>query len=182
MNGGYVQDFMDFKKLFRGFVVELLIPSIYGIAIGLIVNLFVGFTSVRGESMYPTLNDRDFLMLNKISKGNIENGDIVVFDVTPELSYREKIFYIKRVIGKSGDHVVIKDGKVIVNDIELNEVYTDGSITEGEIDILVPDGSYFVLGDNRDESSDSRVIGLVSHENVTGVVKMRLYPFNKIEN
>ena len=85
---------MDFKKVFRGFVLELLIPSIYGIVIGLIVNLFIGFTSVRGESMYPTLNDRDFLMLSKISNDNIENGDIVVFDTTPELSYREKIFYV----------------------------------------------------------------------------------------
>lgn len=173
---------MDLKSLTKKIIDELLIPAIVGIAVGLIFNLFIGFTSVNGLSMYPTLEDKDFLVMNKITTNNITNGDIIVFDTTPDAKYKEKIYYIKRVIAKEGDRLVIKDGKVIVNDVELKENYTDGSVTEGDIDITIPQGKYFVLGDNRDGSSDSRVFGLVSHENIVGKVINRVYPFKLIES
>lgn len=173
---------MDLKSLTKKIIDELLIPAIVGIAVGLIFNLFIGFTSVNGLSMYPTLEHKDFLVMNKITANNITNGDIIVFDTTPDAKYKEKIYYIKRVIAKEGDHIVIKDGKVIVNDVELKENYTDGSVTEGDIDITIPQGKYFVLGDNRDGSSDSRVFGLVSHENIVGKVINRVYPFKLIES
>lgn len=173
---------MDLKSLTKKIIDELLIPAIVGIAVGLIFNLFIGFTSVNGLSMYPTLEHKDFLVMNKITTNNITNGDIIVFDTTPDAKYKEKIYYIKRVIAKEGDHIVIKDGKVIVNDVELKENYTDGSVTEGDINITVPQGKYFVLGDNRDGSSDSRVFGLVSHENIVGKVINRVYPFKLIES
>lgn len=172
---------MDLKSLTKKIIDELLVPAIVGIAIGLTFNLFIGFTSVNGLSMYPTLEHKDFLVMNKITKNAIHSGDIVVFDTTPESKYKDKIYYIKRVIATEGDHIVIKDGKVIVNDVELKEKYTDGSVTEGDIDIVIPQGKYFVLGDNRDGSSDSRVFGLVSHENIVGKVINRLYPFKLIE-
>lgn len=171
---------MDLKSLTKKTMDDLIIPCIVGMLIGLILNLFVGFTSVNGMSMYPTLEHKNFLIMNKIFKKNATNGDIIVFDTTPDVKRRDKIFYIKRVIAKEGDHIVIKDGKVKVNNIELKEDYTDGSVTEGDIDIVVPEGNYFVLGDNRDGSSDSRVFGLVSQENVVGIVINRLYPFKPL--
>lgn len=172
---------MNLKSLFKKIVKEILIPGLVGIVAGLIINSIVGFTSVNGLSMYPTLDDKDFLLVNKLVDGDINREDIIVFDTTPDAKAKDKVYYIKRVIGVANDHLVIKDGKVILNDIELEETYTDGSITEGNIDIVIPDGKYFVLGDNRDGSSDSRVFGLVPHELVIGKIINRLYPFKLIK-
>lgn len=173
---------MDLKSLSKKIWNDFIVPCIVGMLVGLTVNLFVGFTSVSGMSMYPTLNHKDFLYMSKISKDNATNGDIIVFDTTPEEMFFNKVYYIKRLIAKEGDHVVIKDGKVKVNNVELIEDYTDGSVTEGDVDVVVPQGKYFVLGDNRDGSTDSRVFGLVSQENVVGVVKGRIFPFKAISN
>lgn len=173
---------MDLKSLSKKIWNDFIVPCIVGMLIGLTVNLFVGFTSVSGMSMYPTLNHKDFLYMSKISKDSATNGDIVVFDTTPEEMFFNKVYYIKRLIAKEGDHVVIKDGKVKVNDKELVEDYTDGSVTEGDVDVVVPQGKYFVLGDNRDGSTDSRVFGLVSQDNIVGVVKGRIFPFKSISN
>lgn len=163
-------------------IMQLIIPAIVGILVGSIINLFIGFTSVSGMSMYPTLEDKDFLFMNKMLSDSADNGDIVVFDTTPDAKYKDKIFYIKRVIAKEGDHLVISDGKVKLNDKVLKEDYTDGSYTEGEVDVIIPKGKYFVLGDNRDGSTDSRVFGLVSQEDIEGVVKARVLPLKPISN
>lgn len=172
---------MDSKSLtIKKIINDFLKPAIVGIVMGLTINLLVGFTSVNGLSMYPTLEHKDFLLMNKIGKNTTTNGDIIVFDTTPDVKHN-KIYYIKRVIATEGDHIVIKNGKVIVNNIELEENYTDGSLTEGNVDMIIPQGKYFVLGDNRDGSSDSRVFGLVSHENVVGKVVNRVFPFKLIK-
>lgn len=172
---------MDLKSLTKKIIDELLIPCIVGVSVGLIFNLLVGFTSVNGLSMYPTLNHKDFLAINKICNNSIKKGDIVVFDTTPEVNRKkDKIYYIKRIIATEGDRLVIKDGKIIINGIEQKESYTDGSVTEGYVDVTIPKNKYFVLGDNRDESSDSRVFGLVSQEDIVGIVINRIYPFKLI--
>lgn len=173
---------MDLRGLTEKILEDYIKPCMVGLIVGLTFNVFVGFTSVNGMSMYPTLNHKDFLILNKISKSNVSNKDIIVFDTTPEAKTKDKVYYIKRVIATPGDHIVIKDGKVIVNDVELTENYTDGSVTEGNVDVVVPEGKCFVLGDNRDGSSDSRVFGLVSQDDIVGIVINRLYPLKLIKN
>ena len=90
---------------------------------------------------------------------------------------------VKRVIGVEGDKVVITNGQVYVNDKLLNEPYlSEGMDTEGEMEVTVPKGKLFVLGDNREVSLDSRYdkVGLVDVSDVEGKVFVRLYPFNDI--
>lgn len=171
---------MDLKSLMKFLKDEILIPCAVGIVVAVIINNFVGFTFVNGSSMYPTLENKDYLMLNKIGKDNVEKGKIVVFDTTPDAKRKDKVYYIKRVIATEGDHLEIKDGVVRINGKTLDEKYTDGSITEGDINTVVPEGKYFVLGDNRDGSTDSRIFGFVSEKDIVGTVVTRIFPFKKI--
>lgn len=93
-----------------------------------------------------------------------------------------KISYIKRVIGVAGDHILIQDGKVYLNDEELNEPYLDeGVITNGRTywDIIVPEGTVFVMGDNREHSADSRMFGCIPVNKIESKVWIRFWPFNK---
>lgn len=94
-----------------------------------------------------------------------------------------KTSYIKRVIGLPGDHVVIKDGKVFINDNELEENYLqDGIVTDNGkgncTDLIVPENTVFVMGDNRAQSADSRRFGCIPLENIEGKVWIRVWPLN----
>ena len=94
-----------------------------------------------------------------------------------------KTSYIKRVIGVPGDHVVIKDGKVYINDIEQNESYLrSGIVTDNGhgncVDVIVPENSVFVMGDNRAQSTDSRCFGCVPLEKIESKVWIRIWPLN----
>jgi len=101
-----------------------------------------------------------------------------------------KISYIKRVIGLPGDHIVIKDGKVFVNDKEFEEQYLQpGVITDNGkgyyTDIIVPENTVFAMGDNRAQSTDSRCFGCIPLEKIESKVWIRIWPLNlfgKIEN
>lgn len=101
-------------------------------------------------------------------------------------SYRvlelNKISYIKRVIGIAGDHIVIQDGKVFLNDEELDEPYLEEGVeTSNKVysDIIVPEGYVFVMGDNREHSADSRMFGCIPVEKIESKVWIRFWPLNK---
>ena len=94
-----------------------------------------------------------------------------------------KVSYIKRVIGLPGEHVQIKDGKAYINGEELQENYlADDVVTEAEegqfIDLVVPEGTVFVMGDNRSHSADSRRFGCIPYEKIEGKVVLRFWPLN----
>lgn len=154
---------------------------ILSMALALLINVFIQPTIVKGESMYPTLENKDLVITLKTAYLNSipKQGDIVIF----KSSFENKI-YIKRVIGTSGDRVEIKNGQVYVNSKELAEEYVSTNYTEGNIDILVPEGKVFVLGDNRwpNASLDSRssVLGLIPGEDIIGKTVYRIYPLQKI--
>lgn len=155
------------------------------IILAFIITLFIKPTLVRGDSMVPTLHENDYLIINKIEYkiSEPENGDVVVFksDLAQEDGTNKNL--VKRIIGVPGDKVVIKDGNVYVNDNKLEETYLEeGTYTEGEVDLTVPEGKLFVLGDNRKISLDSRseLVGLVDIDTLEGKVFVRLYPFNDI--
>lgn len=129
---------------------------------------------VKGESMFPNLHDSEYLITNVISQrlGDPQLGDIIVFKAPNE---PDKDF-IKRVIGVAGDSVSVKEGAVYVNGKRLDEsaylkpevkTYGGAFLREGD-SVTVPEGYFFVMGDNRSYSSDSREWGFVPKKNIIG--------------
>jgi len=130
------------------------------------VTRFYVIDKVNGESMNPTYSDGQWLILKKYGFDDITNGDVIVFKMP------DKITYIKRVIAKPGDKIEIKGLKVLVNDTVLEEKYTAKHSKETFIGPLeIPEGYYFCMGDNRDNSHDSRAYGLVSKKKIIGIIQ-----------
>ena len=154
------------------------------IVIAVTVSIFVQTVLVDGSSMFPTLKDKDYLIVNKFmyKLDEPEREDIIVAKskLLDENNKNKKI--VKRIIGLSNDHVVIKDGYVCVNDKKLEEEYLDDFYTMGNIDIIVPNDEIFVLGDNRSNSRDSRdsSIGTIEISDIIGKVAIRILPINKV--
>ncbi len=154
--------------------------------LAVLVVVFVGrLTVVDGNSMLPTLKNQDVLIIESLSQrfGSVEAGDIVVLKI-PELLSDHKKYAIKRVIAVENQHVVIKNGKVYVDEKLLAEPYINGETTliSNELydDVVVPQGCVYVLGDNRlpDKSMDSRAFGTVSAKKIIGTVLIRIFPFS----
>ncbi|MFL0197497.1 signal peptidase I [Clostridium sp. WILCCON 0269] len=137
---------------------------------------------VTGPSMQPTFNDRDVIFVEKVSTeiGHINRSEIVIFNSKNQ----NNDTYIKRVIGIAGDKIDIKDGKVYLNGQAITESYLpQGTITEPNsfnTEYVIPKGYIFVLGDNRGNSTDSRILGLINIKDVKGHVIFRAYPFKNI--
>ena len=130
---------------------------------------------VDGYSMEPSLHNEDRLFINHFVYRLREprHGDVVVIDLP-----NEGISIIKRVIGVPGDEVAVHDGFVWLNGVKLVESYLDGP-TLGECGpVIVPEGSVFVMGDNRQDSRDSRshTIGFVSYEQILGQAFLIFWP------
>ena len=141
------------------------------ICMGIIVTYFIVPTVVSGESMYPTLNTKDYLIINKLAyKTDLKSRD------------GEKKSLVKRIIGLPNDHLVIKSGQVYINDKLIDEPYLEDTYTAGDIDIKIPSDSYFAMGDNRLVSKDSRDsdVGVVNKNEIVGEVSMRLFPFKEV--
>ena len=165
---------MSYKKILKSTICTLVVVT----AISVIVASFVfPALQVCGSSMEPTFKNDDILL--SIKQEKFKRGDIVAF------YYNNKVL-IKRVIASSGDHVEIdRHGNVFVNSNLIEEPYiTKKSLGEcnQSFPYQVPDNSYFVLGDARENSNDSRntVIGAVSGENIIGKVIFRLWPLNNV--
>lgn len=142
---------------------------------------------VKGESMYPNFQDKEYVLTNLIGLkfGKLKLGDVVIFKAPPD---PDKDF-IKRVIGVPGDKLMVKNGTVYLNGQQLNEsVYLSGDIKtiggaflqENE-EVTVGPNEYFVMGDNRPESSDSREWGFVPQGNVIGMSFLIYWPVSKLE-
>ena len=152
----------------------LIITMVAAICLRLFI---IDVAQVNGNSMNPTLDNADILLISKISvKINApQRYDIIMLDV-PDRSSQ----LIKRIIGLPNEHIAITDGLVFINGRLLEEEYLDNIYTDGDISIVLPDGYYFVMGDNRFASRDSRSknIGAVTIDNIYGKAILRFYPLN----
>lgn len=158
---------------------------IISVVIAFVITTFIRPTLVKGYSMYPTINQYDYLIINRIPyiSHEPEYGDIVVFKTNQLTVDGSEKDLIKRVIGLPGDVIEIKEGIVYRNGEALTEPYIYGGYTPGEMELVtIEEDKIFVMGDNRPNSLDSRDerVGEVPMSSIMGKVIVRLFPFNKI--
>lgn len=162
-------------------------------------------TQVRQTSMQDTLFEGEHLFVEKLSFlfGEPSRGDIIVFienqypvgyldrikiflkdvsEIFKPIEKKTNIRLVKRIIGVPGDKIDIRDGKVYVNDMALDEPYVKGETFQREISfpLTVPEGKYVVLGDNREVSKDSRTFGYIERRQIEGKAVFRFWPSNRI--
>jgi signal peptidase I len=138
---------------------------------------------VNGQSMEPNFENGDYLIIDEISYRfhDPQRGEVIVFRYPYDLSKR----FIKRIIGLPGETIEIKEGKIFVikentEVLEESQYLSKDLETQGNIKVSVPKDKFFVLGDNRQVSLDSRIWGLLPRQNIIGRVYLRLWPFKEI--
>ena len=154
-------------------VIKEVIPYVVIVVVVVLIRTFI-ITPVRvdGYSMKNTLKNGDILLLYKLS--SINRFDIIVLD---EEKDNEKI--IKRVIGMPGETIAIKKGKIYINDKVIDDEYAYGETSDYN-KVTLRDNEYFILGDNRLISKDSRYFGPIKENEIKGKIVFRLFPFTKI--
>ena len=182
------------KKRRRKNIIEIIKFSLPILIVTILVFLFILNTSphmVEGNSMNPTLNNKDRVIVRRTKE--INRYDVITFKPPVESEFQ----YVKRVVGMPGDLIWLEDDYLFLNqqttkvpkDLTLANQLPDGTIkvnvskdaAEQLADMKkIPTNSYFVLGDNRENSSDSREFGLVSNSSIEGIVSFRFAPFNQM--
>ena len=162
--------------------IKPLLPYIIIIAVVLFIKAFIVTPiKVNGESMYPTLEEGDIMILNKTAYyfNKPKRFDIVVVDMPDE-------YLIKRVIGLPGEQIEYKDNTLYVDGKKIEENFKHGKTDDFNIKELgsdtVPSGYYLVMGDNRGNSLDSRELGFMKEEQLLGRTNLIILPFDRIGN
>lgn len=176
---------LNILKAIFYFVMEILETIVFIGSLFIVLYLFIAQPNqVKGVSMDPTFESGDYIFTSKVTYKFREpqRGDIIVFK-SPK---NPDIEYIKRIIGLPGDTVVVTDGEVYVNDTLIQEDYIaaktvlwENGFTVNNIPFTVPEGTLFVMGDNRPRSSDSREFGPIDFNSVIGQVFYRYLPPQK---
>ena len=161
------------KEELVAWLKTLVSAAVYAV---LIVTFLFQVARVEGLSMAPTLEDQDRLIVNKLVYriGEPRRGDIVMlyYPLNPDKSF------VKRVIAEEGDEVRIVDGRVYVNDVPMNDDFVPPEYKSHDDfgPTRIQDGYYFVMGDHRNNSSDSRHWGMVPKKYIIGKVQLRWWP------
>ncbi len=179
---------MEILRKVYTFLLDTVQTLLVAAAVFLVIYMFLFRPfEVNGESMHPNFLDREYVLTNLVALrlGNPKLGDVVVFKAPPD---PEKD-YIKRVIGVAGDSVMIKEGNVYLNNQLLDQnaflkpdikTYGGAFLKDG-IAVTVPPGEYFVMGDNRSYSSDSREWGFVKQDELIGESFFVYWPVTDIK-
>lgn len=166
-------DFRDIKEFFRDASKYIII-----IIVMLLIVLFVAsFEQVIGPSMYPTLKEGNVILVNKLSTkfGTFKRNEIIV------LKHDDK-HMIKRIIGLPGEHIEYKNNTLYINGEAYKEKFLEESQISKDYDTgVIPDGKYFVLGDNRVNSLDGKDFGLIDKSEIIGKAWIRIWPLNKFK-
>jgi signal peptidase I len=151
---------------------EIVETILLTMAIFLIVNAATGRFRIEGQSMEPNLHDGEYVLIDKLSYRlhTPERGDVVVFARSNERDF------IKRVIGVPGDTVEVRGGQVWVNGLMLDEPYLNQVMHSDMRPATIEPGRYFVLGDNRNNSSDSRSFGAIALDDIIGRAWLVYWP------
>lgn len=170
------------KKTHRANKKQLIKEYVFLILLSVIVfygaRTFIGLPArANGESMYPTIKDNEIVIVNRLAYlfSKPKKNDIIIFPYSMDKSY------IKRIIGVEGDEINIFENSIYINGNILSDAYSQDVSSEGDrqYPFIVEKNSYFVLGDNRLASMDSRYssVGNVKKEKITGRVDIKIYPF-----
>ena len=153
--------------------VKEIIPYIVIVLVVVLIRTYIATPiKVNGTSMYDTLNHKDTMILNKIDVkiNKLERFDIVVIETGDT-------YIIKRVVGLPGETIKYKNGKLYINDKEVKDPYYKDNNTNDFESVKIPKNHYYVLGDNRSDSIDSRIIGPVSLDSIKGTTNLIIFPF-----
>jgi signal peptidase I len=159
-----------------GFIIDTAETILLALILFFVINTLSARVRVENVSMKPTLQPGEFLLVNRVAYklGEPSIGDIVVFHAPGST----ELDYIKRIIGLPGDEVRIDEGTVYVNDQPLYEPFIAEAPTYGG-DWVVPEDEYFVLGDNRNNSSDSHLWGFVPEDDIVGRALLIYWPLSE---
>lgn len=160
------------------FILDVLETILLAAILFLTINALSARVRVEGTSMVPTLQNEEFVLVNRLAyqMGTHQRGDIIVFH-HPSGQKEEDL--IKRIIGLPGDRVKAEGGDIYVNDFRLKEKYIEAAPAySGEW--VVPTGQLFVLGDNRNNSSDSHQWGFVQFDDIVGKAVLIYWPINQM--
>lgn len=162
------------------FLLECLDALKYSLLIIFILFFTLWPLKVEGFSMYPTFSSGDRIVMSRIMVylNLLNRGDIVISRV---YNYGSKHNIIKRIIAIPGDNIVIKNGNVYVNGQLLYEPYSLNQNTYGDMNIFLQKDQYFLMGDNRPISTDSRDFGLIYKNQISGKVLIRWFPFTRLK-
>lgn len=175
---------MDWLEI-REFLIDSFKVIITVAAIFFVMFYVFSITMVVGNSMNPTLENGEVLILDKIKYrfSDIKRGDIV------SIQHGDSKFYIKRIIGLPGENIKIRNNILYINNVGYEEPYLAEGLVYDDFELstlgyqTIPDGMYFVLGDNRIDSADSRSksFGLISKDEIVGKIDLRIWPLNKFK-
>ncbi|OIO16892.1 signal peptidase I [Candidatus Kuenenbacteria bacterium CG1_02_38_13] len=171
----------------RDFIWETLKVIVVSLAIIIPVRYFlIQPFYVKGASMESNFYDHEYLIVDEISYrfNEPERGDVVVF----KYPYDRSQYFIKRIIGLPGETVLIKDGKIIISDVNnvsgfvlREDLYLQNTYTQGNESIELNEDEYFIMGDNRSASLDSRMFGPIKKSDIVGRAWIRGWPIERMK-